>query len=146
MRYGYIVKCVKVVKDQKSGEVIEVHCTYDPSTRSGSTQSQRKVKGTIHWVSVSHAINAEVRLYDRLFTVENPVGDTWRDFLNPHSLEILRECKVEAGLARAKSQDRFQFERVGYFVVDRDSTSGNHVFNRTVTLRDTWARIEKGAS
>ncbi|MGA2622702.1 MAG: glutamine--tRNA ligase/YqeY domain fusion protein [Bacteroidota bacterium] len=146
LRYAYIVKCVSVVKDEKTGEVTEVRCTYDPSSKSGSMQSQRKVKGTIHWVSAAHAINAETRLYDRLFTVENPGGDNWRDFINPHSLETLPECKIEEGLAGAKPLDRFQFERVGYFAVDRDATPGHLVFNRTVTLRDTWARIERGGS
>jgi len=146
LRYAYIVKCVSAVKDEKTGEVTEVHCTYDPSSKSGSTQSQRKVKGTIHWVSTAHTINAEVRLYDRLFTVENPGGDNWRDFLNPHSLEALPECKIEKGLAGAKPLDRFQFERIGYFAVDRDSTPGHLVFNRTVTLRNTWAKIERGGS
>jgi glutaminyl-tRNA synthetase len=143
LRYAYIIKCTGVVKDEKTGEVIEVRCTYDPETRSGSPQSARKVKGTLHWVSAAHALGAEVRLYDRLFTVEDPGGENWRDFVNPHSLEVLRQCKVEPSLTTAKSQDRFQFERLGYFCVDDDSTQGSLVFNRTVTLRDTWAKIEK---
>jgi len=143
LRYAYIIKCVGVVKDPGTGSVTEIRCTYDPETKSGSPQSARKVKGTIHWVSAAHALNAEVRLYDRLFSVENPAGDNWKEFMNPQSLEILRSCKVEPSLARAKVQDRFQFERLGYFCVDRDSNEGNIVFNRTVTLRDTWAKIEK---
>ncbi len=143
LRYAYIIKCTGVVKDEKTGEIIEVRCTYDPQTRSGSDQSRKKVKGTIHWVSAQHALNVEVRLYDRLFTVEDPGGDNWRDLINAHSLDIVRQCKAEPSLANAKAEDRFQFERLGYFCVDSDSTAGNLVFNRTVTLRDTWAKIEK---
>ncbi|MGB2867985.1 MAG: glutamine--tRNA ligase/YqeY domain fusion protein [Bacteroidota bacterium] len=143
LRYAYIIKCVGVEKDEKTGEIVELRCTYDPETKSGSAQSARKVKGTIHWVSARHAIDAEVRLYDRLFTVEDPGGDNWREFINPHSLEVVNGCKVEPGLARVKAQDRFQFERLGYFCVDDDSREGNPVFNRAVTLRDTWAKIEK---
>jgi glutaminyl-tRNA synthetase len=143
LRYAYIIKCTGVMKDEKTGEVIEVRCTYDPETRSGSPQSARKVKGTLHWVSAAHSLGAEVRLYDRLFTVEDPGGENWRDLVNPHSLEFLRQCKVEPSLTTAKSQDRFQFERLGYFCVDDDSNNGGLVFNRTVTLRDTWAKIEK---
>ncbi|MEE9186672.1 MAG: glutamine--tRNA ligase/YqeY domain fusion protein [Bacteroidota bacterium] len=143
LRYAYIIKCTGVVKDEKTGEIIELRCTYDPETRSGSPKSARKVKGTIHWVSASHAVDAEVRLYDRLLTVEDPSDENWTDFINPHSLEILRHCKVEPSLATAKLQDRFQFERLGYFCVDDDSSEDNLVFNRTVTLRDTWAKIEK---
>ncbi len=143
LRYAYIIKCVGVVKDEKTGEIIEVRCTYDPETRSGSSQSARKVKGTIHWISASHAVNAEVRLYDRLFSVEDPGGDNWRDFINPNSLEVVRQCKVERSLATAKPQDRFQFERLGYFCVDDDSREDALVFNRAVRLRDTWAKIEK---
>lgn len=143
LRYGYIIKCVKAVKDEKSGEIIELHCTYDPETRSGLPQSSRKVKGTIHWVSEKHALDAEVRLYDRLFTVEDPSGDNWRDFINPNSLDVLRNCKVERSLANVKPGARFQFERLGYFCVDDESSNDHLVFNRTVTLRDTWAKIEK---
>ena len=143
LRYAYIIKCVGVVKDETTGEIIELRCTYDPETRSGSPQSARKVKGTIHWVSASHAVGAEVRLYDRLFTVEDPGGENWREFINPHSLDVLNQCKVEPSLTSAKPQERFQFERLGYFCVDDDSREGNLVFNRTVTLRDTWAKIEK---
>jgi glutaminyl-tRNA synthetase len=143
LRYAYIIKCTRVVKDEKTGEIIEVRCTYDPETRSGSPQSARKVKGTLHWVSAAHAVDAEVRLYDRLFTVEDPGGENSRSFINPHSLDILKRCKLEPSLTSAKPQDRFQFERLGYFCVDDDSTEGALVFNRTVTLRDTWAKIEK---
>ena len=143
LRYAYIIKCVGIVKDPKSGDVIELRCTYDPETKSGSPQSARKVKGTIHWVSAEHAIDAEVRVYDRLFKSENPGGENWKDMLNPDSLQVLTHCKVEPSLAAAKVQDRFQFERLGYFCVDRDSREGLRVFNRTVTLRDTWAKIER---
>jgi len=143
LRYAYIIKCVGVVKDEKTGEIVELRCTYDAETRSGSPQSARKVKGTIHWVSASHALDAEVRLYDRLFKVENPGGDDWRDHINPSALEVLKQCKVEPSLSNTTLQDRYQFERLGYFCVDDDSSGGSLVFNRTVTLRDTWARIEK---
>jgi glutaminyl-tRNA synthetase len=143
LRYAYIIKCVGVVKDEKSGEIVEVRCTYDADTKSGLPQSARKVKGTIHWVSASHALEAETRLYDRLFTVENPGGDNWMELMNPESLKVLNRCKVERSLGVAKTQDRFQFERLGYFCVDNDSREGALVFNRTVTLRDTWAKIEK---
>ncbi len=143
LRYAYIIKCVDVVKNKDTGEVLELHCTYDPATKSGSAQSQRKVKGTIHWVSAEHAINAEVRLYDRLFTIENPGGENWKNFINPNSLEILNNCKLENSMLDTKLQDRFQFERLGYFCVDYDSTKGKPIFNRTVPLRDTWSRIEK---
>ncbi|MGA9363908.1 MAG: glutamine--tRNA ligase/YqeY domain fusion protein [Bacteroidota bacterium] len=144
LRYAYIIKCIGVVKDEKTGDIKEVRCTYDPATRSGSPESQRKVKSTIHWASAAQAVNAEVRLYDRLFTVEDPGGENWKDLINPNSLEVLKNCKVEPSLESAKPQDRFQFERLGYFCVDDDSKEGNLVFNRTVTLRDTWAKIEKG--
>ncbi|MBI3586534.1 MAG: glutamine--tRNA ligase/YqeY domain fusion protein [Ignavibacteriales bacterium] len=143
LRYAYIIKCTGVVKDEKTDEVIEVRCTYDPETRSGLPQSSRKVKGTLHWVSAAHAVNVNVNLYDRLFNVENPGGDNWKDSINPNSLEVLKDCKAEPTLATAKPQDRFQFERMGYFCVDNDSREGSLVFNRTVTLRDTWAKIEK---
>ncbi len=142
LRYAYIIKCVGVVKDQKTGEVNEVHCTYDPETRSGSPASARKVKGTIHWISAQHAVDAEARIYDRLFNVSDPSGDNWKEQINPNSLEVVKGCKLEPGLATAKPQDRFQFERLGYFCVDDESSQGHLVFNRTVTLRDTWAKIE----
>ncbi len=143
LRYAYIIKCVDVVKNAATGEVVELRCTYDPETKSGSTQSARKVKGTIHWVSTAHAINAEARLYDRLFSAEYPDSENWKDSINPNSLEVLHECKIEPSLAKATPQDRFQFERLGYFSLDDDSKEGALVFNRAVTLRDTWAKIEK---
>jgi len=143
LRYAYIIKCVGVVRNEKTGEVTELRCLYDPETKSGSSQSGRRVKGTIHWVSALHAVDAEARLYDRLYGIEDPGGENWRDFINRDSLEILRQCKVEPSLATAKPQDRFQFERLGYFCVDDDSKAGALVFNRAVTLRDTWAKIVK---
>ncbi len=146
LRYAYIIKCVGMVKDEKTGEVVEIRCTYDPATRSGMPQSARKVKGTIHWVSAPHALPAEARLYDRLFTVEEPAGENWKEFVNPNSLQVVSSCKVEPSLAHAKPQDRFQFERLGYFCVDDDSKPGALVFNRAVTLRDTWAKIQHGAA
>ena len=145
LRYAYIIKCEEVVKDD-NGNITELKCSYDPETRSGSS-SQRKVKGTIHWVSVDEAIEAEVRLYDRLFSAEDPEADPekdFRDFINPDSLEIVKNAKLEPGLKESKPGDKFQFERLGYFCADsKDSKPGNLVFNRTVTLRDTWAKIEK---
>ncbi len=147
LRYAYIIKCVGVVKDERTGEVVEVHCTYDPETRSGSSQAGRKVKGTLHWVSAAEAKDAEVRLYDHLFLQPNPgdrpEGEDYTASLNPHSLERLPGCKVEPSLADRPPGSRFQFERQGYFCVDPDSSAGRLVFNRTVPLRDTWAKIEK---
>ncbi|HSL87850.1 MAG TPA: glutamine--tRNA ligase/YqeY domain fusion protein [Ignavibacteriaceae bacterium] len=146
LRYAYIIKCEEVIKDD-DGNIMEVRCTYDPETRSGTGTSNRKVKGTIHWVSAEQAINAEVRLYDRLFNHPDPDGDKEVDFkshLNPASLEVLTNCKLEPGLVNASAGDRFQFERLGYFCVDiKDSKQGNLVFNRTVTLKDSWAKIQK---
>jgi len=145
LKGAYIIKCTDVKKNE-SGEVTEVHCTYDPETRSGAAQSDRKVKGTLHWVSASHALNAEIRLYDRLFSDEDPSGHKdidAREFLNPDSLSILTGCKVEPSLADAKHLDKFQFQRIGYFCIDYDSTPGRLVFNRTVGLRDTWAKLSK---
>ncbi len=145
LKGAYIIKCTGVIKND-AGEVTEVHCTYDPETRSGGPQAGRKVKGTLHWVSAAHALDAEVRLYDRLFSDEDPSGhkDTDpREFLNPDSLIILTGCKVEPSLAEAKPLDKFQFQRVGYFCVDYDSRPGNLVFNRTVGLKDTWARMNR---
>jgi glutaminyl-tRNA synthetase len=146
LRGGYFITCKSVVKNEK-GEVVEVHCTYDPETRSGNAPDNRKVKATIHWVSAQHAIGAEVRVYENLFTKENP-GDVaeGQDFtanLNPNSLEIISDAKLEPSLAEAKAGDRYQFERLGYFCADLDSKPGALVFNRTVPLRDTWAKIEK---
>jgi glutaminyl-tRNA synthetase len=147
LRGGYFITCTSVVKDEKTGEVVEVHCTYDPATQSGNAPDGRKVKSTIHWVSAQHAIDAEVRLYENLFATENP-GDIpeGQDFtvnLNPNSLEILTNAKLEPSLASAKPGDRYQFERLGYFCADLDSKTGALVFNRTVPLRDTWAKIER---
>jgi glutaminyl-tRNA synthetase len=147
LRYAYIIKCVDVIKDDETDEIIELHCTYDPLTRSGSTQSDRRVKGTLHWVSVAHSIEVEVRLYDHLFTVESPDemkdGD-FKDYLNPNSLEILTSCWVEPTLAKAKPGSHYQFERLGYFCTDLvDSSDKKLIFNRTVTLRDTWAKLVK---
>jgi len=147
LRYAYIIKCVGVVKDEKTGEITELHCTYDPSTTGGSTPDGRSVKGTLHWVSAAHAVEAEVRLYDRLFVVPDPNDETdgrgFMDYLNPDSLKILTACRVEPGLADATPGSLYQFERHGYFSVDPDSAQGKPVFNRTVGLRDSWAKIEK---
>jgi glutaminyl-tRNA synthetase len=143
LRYGYIVKCTGVHKDA-SGAVDEVHCNYDPATRGGDAPDGRKVKSTIHWVSARHALPAEVRLYDQLFTVEQPdAGEEVDGIINPRSLEVLTGCMLEPSLGEAESGDKFQFERTGYFCADPDGAEGKPVFNRTVTLRDTWAKIEK---
>jgi len=141
LRYAYIIKCEEVVKNE-SGEIIELRCTYDPATKSGSGTSDKKVKGVIHWVSAKHCFEAEVRLYDRLFNVENPGElDNWLETINPNSLEIIPTAKLEPYLKSAKPLDNFQFERLGYFCVDsKYSTSEKLVFNRTVTLKDTWAK------
>jgi len=148
LRYAYFVTCQEVVKDEATGEIVELRCTYDPATRGGDAPDGRKVKSTLHWVSAGHALATEVRLYDHLFTKPDPDdgrdGSTFKDHLNPGSLEVLTRCFVEPGLADAAPGDRFQFERLGYFCVDaRDSRPDSLVFNRTVTLRDTWAKIEK---
>jgi glutaminyl-tRNA synthetase len=147
LRYGYFITCKSAVKDPATGEVTEIHCTYDPATRGGNAPDNRKVKSTIHWVSAAHAVDAEVRLYDNLFTVENPnVVPEGQDFtvnLNPNSLEIVTGAKLEPSLRGAAAGSRYQFERLGYFAVDPDSTPDKLVFNRTVALRDTWAKIEK---
>ena len=148
LRYGYIIKCVDYVKDPHTGEVTEIHCTYDPETRGGYAPDGRKVQGTIHWVSAGSAIDAEIRMYDRLFSVPDPnkpeEGKTYLDYLNPDSLTVLQHCKVEAGLEKAKPGTRYQFERKGFFTVDLDSTPAKPVFNLTVPLRDSWAKIESG--
>lgn len=147
LKHAYYVTCQKVVKDKKTGEILDIHCTYDPDTRGGWSKDGRLVKGTLHWVSAAHAIDAEIRLYDHLFTVENPLeacgGTNFKDYLNLKSLETLTECKLEPGLADAKPGDRFQFLRRGYFCADPESRKGHLVFNRTASLRDTWAKIEK---
>ena len=147
LRYAYFIICVNVLKDEQSGEVIEVHCTYDPATRGGDAPDGRKVKSTLHWVSAEHALETEVRLYDHLFSKEDPMdvedGTDFMTYLNPNSLEILTSCRVEPFLAGAPSGNRYQFERLGYFCVDPDSSPGKLVFNRAVSLRDTWAKIQK---
>ena len=146
LRYAYYITCENVVRDENTGEVVELHCTYDPATKGGWSPDGRKVKGTLHWVSAAHALEAEVRLYDRLFSIADPGGDKDTDFkehLNPDSLETLTNCRVEPGLAGAEAGSRIQFERQGYFCVDPDSSESKLVFNRTVALRDSWARIEK---
>jgi len=146
LRYGYFITCTGVEKDE-TGAVQAIHCSYDPATRGGNAPDGRKVKSTIHWVSAEHSVDAEVRLYDNLFTVEDPnQTDEGQDFtanLNPNSLEVLTHSKLEPSLAGARSGDRYQFERLGYFAADPDTTPGKPVFNRTVALRDTWAKIEK---
>jgi glutaminyl-tRNA synthetase len=147
LRYGYFVTCTGVVKNDQ-GEIVEVHCTYDPASRGGNSPDGRKVKSTIHWVSAAHAVDAEVRLYDKLFTKPDPNEvEEGKDFtanLNPNSLEIVHSAKVEPSLASPAVETRYQFERIGYFCVDPDSRPGRPVFNRTVALKDTWAKIEKG--
>ncbi|MFX0211809.1 MAG: glutamine--tRNA ligase, partial [Candidatus Hodarchaeota archaeon] len=147
LRYAYFLKCEKVIKDETTGQIKELHCTYDPETKGGQAPDGRKVKATLHWVSAKHAIKAEVRLYDRLFLKENPLetieGEKFTDHMNPNSLEII-SCYVEPSLAGTKPGTRFQFERLGYFFTDpKDSSPEKLIFNRTITLRDTWARIQK---
>ncbi|MCB9154001.1 MAG: glutamine--tRNA ligase/YqeY domain fusion protein [Caldilineae bacterium] len=146
LRYAYFVTCVDVVKDD-DGNVVELHCTYDPATRGGDSPDGRKVKATLHWVSAKHAVDGEVRLYDQLFSSPFPEdvaeGKTFLDNLNPDSLTVLTGCKMEPSLAGVEAGQRFQFERIGYFCVDPDSASGKPIFNRTATLRDTWAKIQQ---
>jgi glutaminyl-tRNA synthetase len=149
LRYAYFIKCVDVVKDEKTGEVVALHCTYDPKTKGGDAPDGRKVKATLHWLSVEHALEVEARLYDRIFAKPNPEDDKdvpdFTAHLNPNSLETLTSCRLEPSLAGAAPGTRYQFERLGYFCVDRkDSSDGALVFNRTVPLRDTWAKIKKG--
>jgi glutaminyl-tRNA synthetase len=144
LRGAYFITCSGVVKDPASGEIIELRCTYDPATRGGDAPDGRKVKSTLHWVSAAHALTATVRLYDRLFTSENPgAADDYRADLNPASLEVLERCYLEPAVAGAPPGTRYQFERLGYFSVDPDTRPGHLVFNRTVTLKDTWAKIER---
>ena len=147
LRYAYLIKCVDVVRDEETGEIAELHCTFDPESRGRTPPDGRKVKATLHWVSAAHAVGAEVRLYDRLFVRPNPTdekdGTDFTDHLNPHSLEVLGSCRVEPSLAQATVGARYQFERQGYFCVDPDSAPEGLVFNRTVPLRDSWAKIEK---
>lgn len=148
LRYAYFVKCEYVVKDPQTGEILELHCTYDPATRGGDAADGRKVKATLHWVSAAHALNAQVRLYDRLFNKEDPYqaeeGQDFKANLNPNSLEVLTDCKLEPSLADKGPGYRCQFERQGYFCIDQDSAPDKLVFNRTIGLRDTWAKIEAG--
>jgi glutaminyl-tRNA synthetase len=146
LKGAYIIKCNDFKKNPQTGVIEEVHCTYDPETRSGGKQSEKKVKATLHWVSAPHSVDAEVRLYDRLFSHEDPAGQKdhdYREFLNQGSLQVLKNCKVEPSLASAKPLDKFQFQRLGYFCVDYDSNPGRLVFNRTVGLKDTWAKLNK---
>ncbi len=146
LRNAYIIHCVSFTKDPETGQTTEIHCTYDPMTKSGMPDSGRKVKGTLHWVSVKHAMKAEIRLYDRLFSIENPdnagEGKTYQDYLNPDSLKIITGY-LEPSVAHAKTFDKFQFERIGYFSLDPDSSAGKLVFNRVVSLKDSWAKMEK---
>ncbi|OGC76037.1 MAG: glutamine--tRNA ligase [candidate division Zixibacteria bacterium RBG_16_50_21] len=148
LKHAYIIKCEKVVKDEKTGEIIELHCSHDPQTKSGGPKADRKVKATLHWVSAPHAREAEVRLYGHLFLKENPdqveEDQDFKSNLNPNSQGVLADCKIEPSLAAAKPQDRFQFMRLGYFCVDLDSTQERLVFNRTVTLQDEWVKLQKG--
>jgi len=147
LRYAYFIKCIDVIKDKETGEIIELHCTYDPETKGGNSPDGRKVKSTLHWVSAIHAINIEVRLYNHLFTKPDPSdvgeGEDFKMFINPNSMEILSNCYAEPSLKEAKPGNTYQFERLGYFCVDPDSSKEKIVFNRTVTLKDTWAKIEK---
>jgi glutaminyl-tRNA synthetase len=146
LRYAYFIKCVDVIKND-NGEVVELRCTYDPATRGGNAPDGRKVKSTIHWVSAAHAIDAEVRLYDNLFLKENPndidEGQEFTANINPNSLEVVRGAMLEPSLRGANAGDRFQFERLGYFCADKEFTPETPVFNRTIGLRDTWAKIER---
>jgi len=148
LRYGYFITCVSVVRDEVTGAVVELRCTYDPETRGGNAPDGRKVKATLHWVSAEHAVAAEVRLYNHLFVQEDPEvvadGDDFTANINADSLEVLSNCRVEPGLADVGPENIFQFERLGYFCADRfDCTRERLVFNRSVTLRDTWAKIQK---
>jgi glutaminyl-tRNA synthetase len=148
LKHAYYVTCTDVIKDERTGEVVELHCTYDPESRGGWTKDERRVRGTLHWVSSSHSFPVEVRLYDYLFTAENPgeaeEGSDFKSSLNPNSLDILSACQAEPSLKEAEPGTRYQFLRQGYFCVDTvDSAPDALVFNRTATLRDTWAKIEK---
>jgi glutaminyl-tRNA synthetase len=146
LRCAYFITCTSVIKDEATGEIVELICRYDPATRGGDAPDGRKVKATLHWVSAAHAVDAEVRLYDRLFNVEQPgANGDYRLDLNPNSLEVIEDAKVEPSAAVAAAGTRFQFERLGYFCVDSDSTTDRPVFNRTVTLKDSWAKIERAS-
>jgi glutaminyl-tRNA synthetase len=146
LRYGYFITCVEVIKDQASGEVVELHCTFDPTTKGGYAPDGRKVQGTLHWVSAKNAIDVEARLYDRLFTHADlndlEEGSEFLDYVNPDSLQVVKNAKAEAGLSMSSAGMHYQFEREGYFSVDTDSTTSRLVFNRIVPLRDSWAKIE----
>lgn len=148
LKHAYYITCESVIKDENTGEIVEIHCCYDPKTRGGWADDGRRVQGTLHWVSAQHAVDAEVRLYDSLFTEREPEnasdGTDWIQFINPKSLEVLNTCKVEPSLVDAAAGSRYQFLRIGYFCVDPDTTSDKLVFNRTVPLRDSWAKIQKG--
>ncbi len=148
LKHAYYITCERVVKDENTSEIVAIHCTYDPETRGGWSEDGRRVRGTLHWVSVEHAVDAEVRLYDTLFTEREPEnatdGTDWIEFLNPDSLQILNNCKVEPSLVDAPPESRYQFLRIGYFCIDLDTTPDKLVFNRTVALRDSWAKIQKG--
>ncbi|MBN3038792.1 MAG: glutamine--tRNA ligase/YqeY domain fusion protein [Candidatus Omnitrophica bacterium] len=151
LRYAYFIKCEKVIKDEKTGEIKEIHCSYDPATKGGDAPDGRKVKATLHWVSAKDALCAEVRLYEHLFTKENPddvpEGVDWKQGLNPESIKVIEKCYIEPSVKGAKSGSRYQFERLGYFCVDAlDSSEERLVFNRTVTLKDTWAKIQRMAA
>ena len=147
LMHAYYVTCKDIVKDQETGEIVEIICTYDPDTKGGWSKDGRKVKGTLHWVSAKHAIPAEIRLYDRLFSQENPnrvdVDQDYKDYLNPNSVELLTDCLVEPSLAGGQPGDSYQFLRRGYFCIDQDSNDQQLVFNRSVSLRDTWAKVQK---
>jgi glutaminyl-tRNA synthetase len=148
LRYAYFITCIDIVKDPYTGDILELHCTYDPETKGGDAPDGRKVKATLHWVSAAHAIEAKVRLYDHLFTAENPMdvkeGSDFTESLNPDSLEELTLCRLEPCLKDAENGMGYQFERLGYFCIDaEDSTPETPVFNRTVNLRDTWGKIQK---
>jgi len=145
LRYAYFIKATSIVKDT-NGKITEIHCTYDPATKGGNAPDGRKVKSTIHWVSAKYAINADVRIYDRLFTVENPLNDkekSFEEFLNPDSLKVLGNCKLEPNLKSLNIGDIVQFERKGYFILDEDSKNGKQIFNLAVTLRDEWKKIRR---
>ena len=148
LKHAYYITCERVVKDEDTGEIVAIHCTYDPETRGGWSEDGRRVRGTLHWVSAEHAVDAEVRLYDSLFTEREPEnasdGTDWIQFLNPDSLQISNNCKVEPSLVDAPPESRYQFLRIGYFCIDPDTTPDKLVFNRTVALRDSWAKIQKG--
>jgi glutaminyl-tRNA synthetase len=147
LKGAYIIKCENFKIDEATGHISEIYCTYDAESKSGGQGSQRKVKGTLHWVSASHAVNATIRLFDRLFKTEFPddveEGGNFKDNLNPDSLKVLPDCKLEPGLKEAKPGDKFQFQRLGYFCADIDSTPQNLIFNRTVPLKDSWAKQSK---